>query len=143
MVPTLQPGTHVLVVKWRRLTGSVGAGDIVVFHQPEGASCSDGSRDLVKRVIGVPGQTIWSVGQSIYIDGQVLDEPGWYNPPFGEIGPTAIAPTTIPPGSYFVMGDNRTDACDSRAFGPLSGSLVVGEVTATVARDGHLSLHSV
>ena len=74
-------------------------------------------------------------------DGQRLDEPTWRNPPFGELGGTEIGRTEIPAESYFVLGDNRTDTCDSRAFGPLHGSLLVGEVVATTARDGHPSVH--
>ena len=151
MVPTLQPGSDVLVVKPRFLIGGIDVGDIVVFKHPEGAifkhpdasSCSPAAdaRHLVSRVIALPGQTIWSEGENIYIDGVRLDEPDWRNPPFGQLGTTAIARTEIPSGSYFVLGDNRTDTCDSRAFGPVPGSFVVGQVVATTARDGHPSLH--
>jgi signal peptidase I len=146
MVPTLAAGTDVLVVKTRALTGPVKAGDIVVLREPEGSGCSSGgsgSRDVVKRVIGLPGETIWSVRGRIYVNGQRLNEPGWYNPPFGEIGSTEIARTAIPQGSYFVMGDNRTDTCDSRSFGPIPKSLLVGRVVATVARDGHPFVHAI
>jgi signal peptidase I len=144
MVPTLQPGTNVLIVRPRLLTGPVKAGDIVVFHQPVGFTCSAAtgdSRDLVKRVIGLPGQTIWSTKERIYVDGQLLREPGWYNPPYGELGPTEIARTTIPSGTYFVMGDNRTDPCDSRSVGPIAGSSLVGKVVVTTTRNGHPFVH--
>ena len=145
MVPTIWPGTDVLVVRPTLLTGQLHVGDIVVFHQPSATSCSDsgnGSQDLVKRVIGLPGQTIWSEGARIYVDGRLLDEPlRWYNPPYGEVGSAKIARTVIPTGSYFVMGDNRTDPCDSRSFGPIPGSSVVGKVVATTTRDGHPFAH--
>jgi signal peptidase I len=140
MVPTLQPGTNVLVVRPKLLTGSIKTGDIVVFHGPNPLSCrvaGDDSTELVKRVIGLPGQTIWSAKERIYIDGEPLKESGWYNPPYGEVGPTQIVPTTIPAGSYFVMGDNRTDPCDSRSFGPIAGSSLVGKVVITTTRNGH------
>jgi signal peptidase I len=146
MVPTLARGTDVLVVKPSVLSRSIKAGDIVVFHAPKGATCANGessAHDVVERVIGMPGETIWSAGGTIFINGQRLNEPGWYNVPFGELGPTAIARTTIPSGSYFVMGDNRTDSCDSRSFGAVHKSLVVGKVVATIARDGHPSVHSI
>jgi signal peptidase I len=139
MVPTLQPDSSVLVVTSKLLAGPPQRGDVVVLHQPRNASC--GAGDLVTRVIGMPGETIWSVGQTIYIDGTVLDEPGWWNAPFGEVGTSAIPRTTIPEGSYFVLGDNRTDTCDSRAFGPVAGSLVVGEVVATILRNSHPNVH--
>jgi signal peptidase I len=145
MVPTLEAGTDVLVVKPSLLTGPIKAGNIIVFHNPDGFRCSSGAdaHDLMKRVIGLPGETIWSVSGSIYINGQRLNEPRWYNPPFGELGPTEIARTNIPSGSYFVMGDNRTDSCDSRSFGPIPKSLLVGRVVATIARDGHPFVHSI
>lgn len=144
MVPTIQPGTNVLVVRPSQLTGSIAVGDIVVIHPPAGSRCADtggSSQDMVKRVIGRPGQTIWSAGERIYVDGRPLQESGWYNPPFGELGPTAIARTTIAPDSYFVLGDNRTDPCDSRSFGTIPGSSVVGKVVATTTRNSHLFVH--
>jgi signal peptidase I len=144
MVPTLQAGTEVLVLKPGALSRPTRAGDILVVRRPDGAQCpatSGRSHNVVARVIGLPGETIWSAAGTIYINGQPLNEPGWYNAPFGEVGPTPILRTTIPAGSYFVMGDNRTDTCDSRSFGPVAKSLVVGRVVATVARHGHPFVH--
>jgi signal peptidase I len=142
MVPTLPSGTDVLVVKPSFLRGSIKAGDIIVFRAPAGASCATtGAAQLVKRVVGLPGQTIWSAKGSIYVNGRRLNEPGWYNPPFGELGQRGISRTTIPAGSYFVMGDNRTDTCDSRSFGPMAKSQLVGKVVATITRNGHPFVH--
>jgi signal peptidase I len=146
MVPNIQSGTNVLVLRPSSLTGPIKLGNVIVFHQPKNLSCSDvadGSQDFVKRVIGLPGQTIWSDSQRIYIDGRLLDEPGWYNVPFGELGPTPIVRVTIPSDSYFVLGDNRTDPCDSRSFGPIRGSLIVGKVIASTWRGGHPFAHFV
>jgi signal peptidase I len=144
MAPTLSSGTDVLVVKSSLLRGSIHAGDIIVFRAPAGANCTSVASDahqLVKRVIGLPGQTIWSAKGVIYVNGRRLNEPGWYNPPFGELGQRRIFRTTIPAGSYFVMGDNRTDTCDSRSFGPMPKSLLVGKVVATISRNGHPFVH--
>jgi signal peptidase I len=144
MVPTFQPGTEVLVAKSSLLTGSIKVGDIIVFREPGGTSCNvagDNSHQLVKRVIGLPGQTIASVRGTIYVNGRRLHEPGWYNPPFGEVGPNHINRTKIPAGRYYVLGDNRTDSCDSRTFGPIRKSSVIGTVVATIARHGHPSVH--
>jgi signal peptidase I len=144
MVPTLQPGTNVLVLRPKLLTGTIKTGDLVVFHHPGGFSCSSGtgdtSQDYLKRVIAGPGQTVWSAGKRIYVDGHLLTERGWYNRPFGELGPNPIARTIVPAGSYFVLGDNRTDPCDSRAFGPIADSSFVGKVLATTTRNGHPSV---
>jgi signal peptidase I len=144
MVPNLQPGTDVLVVRPKLLTGSIKTGDIVVFHRPANLSCKisgDSSQELIKRVIGLPGQRIWSADNRIWIDGQPLKESGWYNAPYGELGPTQITPMTVPAGSYFVMGDNRTDPCDSRAFGAIAASSLVGKAVVTTTRGGHPYVH--
>jgi len=144
MTPTLKPGTNVLVLRPKVLTGSMKVGDLVVFHHPDGFTCSSGtgdtSQDYLKRVVAGPGQTIWSAAGRIYINGHVLKEKGWYNRPFGELATNPIARTTVPAGDYFVLGDNRTDPCDSRAFGPVSGSSFVGKVLATTTRNGHPSV---
>jgi signal peptidase I len=149
MFPTLQAGDRILVVKASALAGSVARGDIVVFQRPGASRCKsdgDGDGDLVKRVIGMPGDTIWSVGEDkVYLNGMVLDEPGWYRSGMPQVGSTPIRKTTIPAGSYFVLGDNRTDSCtdscDSRTFGVIPDSLIVGEVMAVVWRDGRLYVH--
>lgn len=144
MVPTLSPGTDVLVLRPKALTGHGKVGELVVFHRPTGFTCSgtaDASTDYLKRVIAVGGQTIWSSGYRIYVDGRPLAEAHWYNKSFGELGPAPIARTVVPAGSLFVLGDNRTDPCDSRAFGPIAASSVVGKVIATTSRGGHPSVH--
>jgi signal peptidase I len=83
-----------------------------------------GIKDLVKRVIGLPGETIESTpDQRIEINGQILNEP--YLPPGTALGPP-IPKQVIPAGHYFVMGDNRTDSSDSRFFGPVPRSYIVG-----------------
>jgi signal peptidase I len=144
MVPTLEVGDRILVARSAVLPNAMKFGDVVVFHRPATALCSGGggrAEDLVKRVIALPGQQIWSVGDTIYVNGRRLDEPGWYNPPYGHLGPTPIVDTTVPPGEYFVLGDNRTDTCDSRSFGPVPSSLIVGKVVATLLRSGHPHVH--
>lgn len=146
MVPTLQVGDRILVVKTTLLTGSIGRGSIVVFKHPEPFPCSAGGeeniQDLVKRVIGLPGETIWSIGNTIFVNGKRLSEPGWYRGGLPEVGPTPIVKTTIPKDDYFVMGDNRTDSCDSRSFGPIPGSSIVGQVELIVWRNGHPYFHA-
>jgi signal peptidase I len=124
--------------------GSLGQGDIVVFHEPAASNCDAGagsSHELVERVIAGPGQTVRSSGGHVYVDGHRLAEKGWFDRGNGEIGTAKIVRTKVPQGSYFVLGDNRANSCDSRVFGTVPDSSVVGKVIATVARDGHPSVH--
>lgn len=98
-------------------------GDIVVFHHPSGVH-----RDLVKRVIGLPGETIEIRAGVVYIDGRPLVEPylAAGEAPIGD-----MAPLRIPAGSYFVMGDNRNHSQDSRVIGPIPADLIVGKAMLT------------
>jgi signal peptidase I len=141
MSPTLQAGDRILVLKSGLLEGPIRSGEIVVFHAPRSLPCTVvGGRggDLVLRIVALPGEVIWSVGDTILVDGQPLPEKGWYDPRFGPVGSTPIRSTTLAPGQYFVMADNRSDACDSRIFGPISKSSIVGEGIAIVGRHGHV-----
>jgi signal peptidase I len=127
MEPTLQIGDRIIVSKLSYDFHSVNRGDIIVFHAPprEATVCADPAvQDLVKRVIGLPGDWISSRGNTILIDGTPLAQP-WF--PAVPLGP-AITRTHIGPNSYFVMGDNRSDSCDSRMWGTLPGSNIIGHV---------------
>lgn len=131
MEPTLQVGDRILVQK----TGfSLQRGDIVVFKHPKRDLAPPFNEDLVKRIIGLPGETIWSEGKTVYINGQPLSEP-WLAP--GTALGIPITRQKIPPGEYFLMGDNRTDSLDSRIWGPISGSTIIGRVFLIVWRHGH------
>jgi len=138
MLPTLQAGDRILVVKSRLLAGPIERGDIVVFRRPARyRECDPGAApdaDLVQRVVAMPGQTIWSRGNTIFINGRELHERGWYNPKSGPLGRAPVERSTVPPGDYFVLGDNRGKSCDSRSFGAIPGSLVVGKVVGVVWR---------
>ena len=136
MLPTLQIGDRIVVDELSYHLHGVRRGDIVVFRRPplEQANYSD----LVKRVIGLPGDTISSVDGRVYIDGKPLDEP-WLPQPPPTTTPSPLSdgfslqrPYTVPTGEYFVMGDNRTDSEDSRYFGPIPGHLIVGKMAFVV-----------
>ena len=140
MVPTFQVGDRILMVKSGPLSGPIKVGDVVVFRDPRASSCASGAgqaQALVQRVIGLPGQTIWSAGDTIYVDGRILNEAGWYNPPYGQLGSTPIARIRVAQHDYYVMDDDRVDACDSRSFGQVAGSQILGRVVADVLRNGH------
>ena len=127
MEPTLQVGDRIIVSKLSYDIHDPHRGDIIVFHAPprEATVCADPSiKDLVKRIIGMPGETISSQGDTILINGKPLAQP-WFTPV--PLGP-AITPTKIPANSYFVMGDNRTNSCDSRDWGTLPRGNIIGHV---------------
>jgi signal peptidase I len=125
MEPTLHVGDKVLVNKLSYDFHSVHRGDIIVFKTPPRDN-SPGIKDLIKRVIGLPGETIWSgANGSIFINGQPISQP-WMTPDARADPGPAIPRMVIPGGQYFVMGDNRGNSTDSRAFGPIAKSLIVG-----------------
>jgi signal peptidase I len=140
MLPTLQVGDRIIVNKLSYHVHDVHRGDIVVFARPP---LEDQEyADLVKRVIGLPGETISSKAGSVYVDGKKLQEP-WLPPgPSSFTGPLAggdphpqfnlPGPVKVPAGYYYVMGDNRTDSEDSRFFGPIPKSLIVGRAVAVI-----------
>jgi len=138
MLPTLQIGDRIVVVKFGY---TIHRGDIVVFKRPP-QDVGTLDADLVKRVIGLPGETISSRGDTVYVNGHPLNEP-WLPALTGLCSESAIniAPTTIPPAHYFVMGDCRGDSADSRSWGTLPASLVVGKVIVIVWRFGHPYFH--
>lgn len=123
MVPTLQEGDRVLVNKLSYRLHDVHRGDIVVFEAPPGQA-TDEIKDLVKRVIGLPGETIEGRDGRIFIDGDLLEEPYL---PEGTMS-KEIAAFEVPVGSFYVLGDNRLASRDSTIFGPIPESGIVGRV---------------
>lgn len=92
-------------------------GDVIVFEYPK-----DLSRDFIKRVIGLPGDTVEVRGGKIYINGQVMPEPFGPNP-----GSSTNGPITVGADEVFVMGDNRNNSSDSRTWGSLPLKYVIGK----------------
>jgi signal peptidase I len=148
MVPTLEVGDRVLVNKLSYDLHDVNRGDIVVFRaEPNQDWQRAGIDDLVKRVIGLPGETITECETGrVCIDGRLLSESylpsgtttDLYHgsrtdgqPDAAMHGCAADSPKggcTVPAGEYFVMGDNRSESSDARDHGPIKGSSIVGRV---------------
>ena len=146
MVPALGVYDRILVLKAFFNPRDLREGGIVVFTRPPRDQCpGPADADLVKRVIALPGQTIYSAAGTIYVDGRRLAEP--YLPRWDPLGPpipdaTREHPFRVPRGEYYVMGDNRRFSCDSRYWGPIRGSSIIGRVVLLWWHAGHPELHT-
>jgi signal peptidase I len=110
-------------------TRAIRRGDIVVFKYP-----NDPERDFIKRVIGLPGESVELRNKKVYVDGQALDEPyvHFLEPASsGEVTSFDVrerfGPVQVPATEYFVMGDNRDNSQDSRYWGFLPRSYIKGK----------------
>ena len=121
MIPTLVKNDRVLVNKLSYRLHDVHRGDIVVFKAPPGAATAQ-VKDLIKRVVGLPGETIEGRNGNIFIDGKPLDEP--YLPP--DVRSRDFPPEKIPPNKIYVLGDNRQDSRDSTFFHAIDEGAIVG-----------------
>lgn len=96
-------------------------GDVVIFEYPR-----DPSRDFIKRVIGLPGETVEIRQGKVYVDGQLVPEPFGPNP-----GSYSSDPITVGPNEVYVMGDNRNNSSDSHLWGPLPQERIIGKALAS------------
>jgi signal peptidase I len=148
MEPTLDVGDRVVVNRMSYRFGSPQRGQVVVFLRQTGGRVATaesplswvrravaqglggappGSEDLIKRVIAGPGDLVQGSRGRVWVNGRALAEPylrrGSFTSDFG--------PMRVPPGHYWVMGDNREDSSDSRVFGPIPRSALVGRAVGT------------
>jgi signal peptidase I len=138
MFPTIKDGDRILVNKLSFDFGHhARAGEIVVFNKPP-ADISPDTPVLVKRVIGLPGQTLRSGPHGeIFVDNKLMSQPWLTAAAKADPGPTICqsgedltdcrgGSLYLPANTYYMMGDNRGDSDDSRYWGPVSGSLFIG-----------------
>jgi signal peptidase I len=126
MVPTLEKHDRVLVNKLSYKLHPVHRGDIVVFKAPPGVDKS--VKDLVKRVIGIPGDTVEGKADgSVYVNGKKQNEK-YVNKEPGSSSGAEFPSQTVPPECYWVMGDNRGVSEDSRFFKCIPKRDIVGRV---------------
>ena len=116
MRPTLEDGEFVLVNKLSYYLGDVQRGDIIVFHYPRNPD-----EELIKRVVGLPGESVSVQGSQVYVNDELLDEP------YIAAAPLYSGEWTVAEGHLFVLGDNRNDSSDSHSWGQLPFDEVIGK----------------
>jgi signal peptidase I len=138
MQTTLEPNDRVLVNKLSYRLHGVNRGDVVVFDR----ITIDGSEvkhdDLIKRVIGLEGETVEIDDCVVSIDGRVLEEPYLDEVDLAQNDPSSrcripdLSPQVVPESFVFVMGDNRYQSFDSREFGPIETELIRGRAFVVI-----------
>lgn len=124
MEPTLQDGDRVLVNKLSYRGGVPNRGDVIVFHRPATFPAQAGEpEDLIKRVIGLPGDTLVTLNGQLYVNNRELIEPYLHE---GATTSMIETPIVIPDGEVFLLGDNRNNSTDSRMFGSVPVDSIVG-----------------
>lgn len=121
MEPTFTTGQFLVVSRLNYLLADPRRGDLAVFHFP-----GNTERDYIKRVIGLPGDTIEIRDTLVYVNGQALTEPYVKEPCAPYSCPDSI--WQLDQNEYFLMGDNRNYSSDSRAFGAVQRDFLLGEV---------------
>ncbi len=127
MVPKLEINDRILVNKLAYDFGDPERGDVVVFKTPPNSQIR-GMDDLVKRIVGLPGDTIEGRDGRIYINGALLPEPYLA----ASVQSKTFPESKVPANSYFMLGDNRQVSKDSTVWGPASRDLFVGPVFVTI-----------
>ncbi|MFE4105930.1 signal peptidase I [Almyronema epifaneia] len=121
MVPTLLVGDHLIVEKLSYHLHLPQHGDVVVFKAPPALLEQNLRDDLIKRVIGLPGDVVEVRAGKVFVNGNVLEEPYLKDLPNYGIGPIAV-----PNGQYFVLGDNRNHSYDSHYWGFVPAGNIIG-----------------
>lgn len=140
MLPTLEINDRLIVEKISNYTQHIDRGDILVFYPPKDEPLMEEDPDLIKgslrwlgltgedayikRVVGLPGETISVSNGQVFINGEVLKENYIKEPPAYQ-----MAPLTIPANNVFMMGDNRNNSADSHVWGPLPVKNIIGHAS--------------
>jgi signal peptidase I len=119
MQPLLGDDERIIVNKLVYRLHSIERGDVVVFWYPRDPSVS-----FIKRVVGLPGETVELRGGTLYVDGRRIDE-GYIDPAFREFD--SAPPFEVPPGHYYVLGDHRSSSNDSRNWGDVPERYIYGK----------------
>jgi signal peptidase I len=133
MATTIQPGDRVLIDRLFYDSRDIDRGDIIVFNGPAAVA----NQVLLKRVVGLPGDTLEIVDDVLYVNGEqdtVSGDVDQTEPAYGQLEQhpewALTTPYTVPEGHYYLMGDNRNDSFDSRYWGPVPREDIIGRAFA-------------
>jgi signal peptidase I len=152
MEPTIEVHERVLVDRLAFDFGHVSRGDIIVFAKPSADIGSTDIHDLIKRVIGLPGESLRSgPNGQIFVDGKPIAQPWVTAAVLKAAQPTICDPAPgfsridcvgdtlhLPKGEYYVLGDNRSDSDDSRYWGPVAAHLIIGQAFVCIWPLSHI-----
>lgn len=113
--------TNIITLRFSQLK----QGDVIVFKAP-----NDPEKDFIKRIIGVPGDQVAIKNGDVYVNGIILDQSAYLSPSVKTFGGSFLReglPETVPPDSYFVLGDNRPGSSDSREWGFVPLKSIIGK----------------
>ncbi len=119
MAPLLSDQERIFINKFVYRFEPIERGDVVVFWYP-----LDRSKSFIKRIVGLPGETVEMRQGRVYVDGKRLEEP---YVPAQYTDSSTYGPIRVPPDEYFVMGDHRASSNDSRVFGPVASRYIYGK----------------
>ncbi len=122
MDATLKDKEIMFVTKPEYISGDPQRFDVVICHYPD-----RGNTNFVKRVVGLPGDTVAVMDGYLYVNGEKYEEPYITHRPN-----YTLAPYTVPEGTYFVLGDNRANSNDSHLIGPITRDMIVGHVRSVI-----------
>lgn len=123
MLPTIQINDRVWVTKFSYWFDEPERGDVVVFEPPAAAHAAENEKYYIKRLIGLPGETVEFKNNVLYINGEAIEE-AYLN---DDVITYDFGPITVPEGCYFFCGDNRTGSYDSRSWGVAERDDLVGK----------------
>jgi signal peptidase I len=122
MAPVLEPGERIIILKFSLQENNLRRFDIVVLDKPD-----DPGRKIIKRIVGLPGETIAVKENTVIINGRALAQPFLRKDRRAPVTAFQQNPLYIPPDYYFVIGDNRDRSIDSRMFGAVHRKHILGK----------------
>ncbi len=130
MEPSFHSSQYLIVNKLEYRFHPPERGDVIVFRYPR-----DPSRDFIKRIIALPGETVRIDRGQVYIDEQALEESY-----LSDLGAYSWGPALVRPGEFFVLGDNRSNSSDSHAWGMLPRENIIGKAWLCYWPPGYLGI---